>query len=203
MEHAESIKNIAETAAWVCAGIFFIYRALTGYLVTNMSLSVSCTRQSSKRAGNDLVRVVVLLSKGPSGTIALHDIQATVRVGSQEPDLLSPSSSATSVPHDGSVAGAGTEGKPAILEFSSTERLSFESNSAGRKVIKWNKPSQANPFMHLSPGEATQFATFCEVPTGRTCTIDVAVLGKVLWTPTTSQWRASDVSMPLLAPSDA
>jgi hypothetical protein len=37
---AETAKNWAEAFAWLCAGGFFVYKAFSGYLISNLSLSL-------------------------------------------------------------------------------------------------------------------------------------------------------------------
>jgi hypothetical protein len=166
----EAAKTVLEAVAWLCAGGFFLYKAFTGYFIANMSVGLKCARQAIPGSDRDVLRIALQLTKGPSGTVSLHDARAKV-----------------------SWAGE----TPVFLEFVGVDRRSFRTDETGRKMLDWAKRSEGNPFTNLSPGEATQFVCHCVVPSGEVCTVDAAVLGKVVWSHYTSQWRASEVAFPL------
>lgn len=73
----EHLKDIAETIALACAGIYFAYKAFTGYFRVNLSLSVECSREKHS-AEDDWLVISIILEKGPNGSLTLHDAQAKV-----------------------------------------------------------------------------------------------------------------------------
>jgi hypothetical protein len=75
---SSSFKNVIEALAVLLAGCFFGYKALTGYLRTNMSLSVKARRYAFSPDG-DRIKVTIFLKKGPSGTVTLHDAAPSSR----------------------------------------------------------------------------------------------------------------------------
>jgi hypothetical protein len=75
IEHA---RDIAEAVALLCAGAFFGYKAYTGYLRVNLSLSIQCQRHASATAGEDYLAVSVRLAKGANGSLTLHDVKARI-----------------------------------------------------------------------------------------------------------------------------
>src|ERR1700730_17948874 len=60
---AEEAKDIAETIALVSAAGFFIYKAVSGYLYIDMSLTISSER-SHASDHEDLLAVTARLKKG-------------------------------------------------------------------------------------------------------------------------------------------
>ena len=132
IEHA---KDIAEAVALLCAGTFFAYKAYTGYLRVNLSLSVQCQRQASATAGEDYLVVVVRLAKGANGGLTLHDVKARI-AHRQEVQFLS------------------------FAGVSRSEYVS-ELQPYARKVVDWSRLSEQSPLLKVVPGEETQLATFC------------------------------------------
>ena len=76
--NVENIKDIAQIVALLGAGIFFIYKMITGYLRVNLSLAIECQRQKSVVGGADDLVVSLKLQKGPTGSVTLHDAQVRV-----------------------------------------------------------------------------------------------------------------------------
>ena len=165
-------KDITEGVAWLSAGAFFVYRAFTGYFIANMSVVLKCERQRILGTEADRLRIELVLAKGPSGTVSIHDAQARL-------------------------SWQGAKEEERYVRFPAANRLSFDTLD-GRKIIDWKTLSKTNPFTNLSPGESTQFVCHYTVPSESTCSVEVAVIGKVVWSNYISQWRASDVSFPLL-----
>jgi hypothetical protein len=164
-------KPYVELFAYVAAGGFFLYKLLTGYLMTNLSVSLSCSRQCAKRNGKDHLIVRVNLSKGERGSVNLHDAQVKVKWNSD------------------------AEAKPLI----GTDRRSLKTELVGkseRRVVDWTKQSASQPFLRLTAGESCQFATYFEVPCFQICEIELAVLGMKQSGFRVGQWRASSISLP-------
>jgi len=168
---AETVKNWVEAFAWSCAGVFFVYKAFSGYLITNLSLSVTCHRERSGQvAGTDYLVVVANVKKGDRGAVSLHEVRADV----------SP------------VADEKTH-KP----LAATGRLTSYIHDDGVFQLKKSRASKT-PLLNLPPGEETMFAQWFTVPSDQPCTVEVTVLGGWRWhRDTRYQWRASTVSLPV------
>jgi len=168
----ENLRNLTEVFAFIAAVIFFGYKFLTGYFITNLSLSLACSRQESLQEGKDHLAVVARLSKGERGSLDLHDAQ--VRASWSSDQLI----------------------KPLI----GIERQSFETEKLGeaeRKVINFKCRSKTAPFLRLTPGEETSFACYFEVPSESICVVELIVLGRLRRIKPIGQWRASAISTPL------
>jgi hypothetical protein len=164
-------KPYVELFAYLAAGGFFLYKLLTGYLMTNLSASISCSRQCAYRNGKDHLIVSVNLSKGERGSVNLHDAQVKVKWNS------------------------GAEAKPLI----GANRRSLKTEAVGkseRRVVNWAKQSAKQPFLRLTAGESCQFAAYFEVPCAQVCEIELAVLGMKQSGLRVGQWRASAFSLP-------
>lgn len=165
---SESIKNIAETVAFACAALYFLYRATAGYLIANISITASASRQIA-HSGNDYLIVRVTVSKGDRGSVNLHDAQIQVDWGS----------------------------KPVRVPLKGIRRLSFKPRrDAPGKEINWDLLSESSPMIRLTPGEETVLSGACTVPTSALCNVEVVVLGQMLLTHRFGQWQASTVSLP-------
>jgi hypothetical protein len=66
-----------------------------------------------------------------------------------------------------------------------------------KDAILWMQVKEGWPFLQFPPGDGGQFARYVKVPAGEPCEVEVVVMGKGRWPRIkTSQWRASDVSLP-------
>jgi hypothetical protein len=86
-----SIKTLVEIFAFFSAGLFFTYKAIAGYFTYNVLLSLKVDRypHQTNEILDNLV-VLVLLEKGDSGTIAIHDAQARISYSPHEsPKIIS------------------------------------------------------------------------------------------------------------------
>lgn len=164
-------KSLAEIIALAAAAGFFLYRALAGYFIVNMSSRIHCRRQHISGTTEDYLQVTLELSKGDKGTIQIHDAQAKFTMAN---------------------------GLKYLRPFLGIDRRGHKPDSANenRKKIDWGMQSKKNPLLNLSPGEQAQFSCMAEVPTGAPCTIEVAVLGRRLHHWKMGQWRASCLSFP-------
>jgi hypothetical protein len=168
----QDLAYIAQFAALLGAALFFGYKALTGYLRINLSLSIECQRQKNQTKGTDTLAIVVHLKKGENGSLTLHDAQARIKYGEQI-DLRS-------------FGG---------LERSSANTMNF--GEGQRKTLDWSSLDNSSPLLKLIPGEEVQLSIIHEVPTDAVCLIEVAVLGERTNSPSLGQWKASNVSLPL------
>jgi hypothetical protein len=164
----EMVKVWAEVIAYGSAGVFLIYKALSGYFITDLSLKITCKRFVSADA--DSLSVTATLKKGDKGTIRIHD--ARVRLTDAA---------------DGTVLDEKT--------MAGTNRLSFNTDASERITATFNRDSKT-PWLSLPPGDETQFAAYFDVPYGTPCLLEVVILGKKLWGGKAAQWRASAVSFP-------
>jgi hypothetical protein len=160
-------KDFAEIAALASAALFFLYRAVAGYLRVNLSVSLIFLREPRRDQSTDNLVVSVRLAKGPNGSIALHDATARITV-------------------DGNVQ---------VLPFPGTSR-SKRVQSNERSSINWSEVEQSSPLLKLVPGEETELALTLAVPNNSICLIEVAVLGKRVFGTAFGQWKASGVSLP-------
>jgi len=172
----EIVRNWAEAFAWLCAGAFFVYKAFSGYLISNLSVSLKCRRRHLG-SGTDYLTVTVSLKKGDRGAVSLHDIRA----------------------HVSPTADGELDFKPLV----GTKRLGSRDGGNGTWRILETQSREA-PLLNLPPGEATSFSQCFRVPSRYPCEVDVTVLGGWPWhRGTRYQWRASDISMPVQEPQTA
>jgi hypothetical protein len=171
---AETFKNWSEAFAWLCAGGFFLYKAFSGYLISNLSLSLTCNRQRSNAESHatDYLVVTANLKKGDRGAVTLHDVRATV-----SPTI---------------------QGEPDSKVLAGIRRLT--SNKTNSDVFQLGAvEATKTPLLNLPPGEETMFSGCFIVPSADPCSIEVTVLGGWRWHSrgTRYQWRASTVSLPI------
>lgn len=179
----DALKNLFQALAFGAAGAFFLYKWTSGFLVTNLSLSIECDRKPRADKTHDDLSVLAKVSKGDRGSIILHDAQARI-----------------------------SHGNPPYVSFADTVRLSFEPAADSRfateerKVIKWDEISRESPLIRLTPGEEAEMSCHCIVLSQTTCKVEVVVLGfhSNAWAfriPTGkqgffAQWRGSRISLP-------
>ena len=168
---AETVKLWAEAAAFTGAAGFFLYKAVSGYLISNLTLSLTCKRQRSHQQETDFLAIMATIKKGDRGAVSLHDARATVSYGTPVQELSK--------------------------EFAGTSRVSFTDKRYGIRRIS-HEPSKKTALLNLPPGEETQFSTYFEVPADVPCTVVVTLLGgwSARWR-TAYQWRASQVLLPV------
>ena len=163
----EIAKTWSEVAAYSSAGLFLVYKLLSGYFITDLSLKIGCERFAPD--STDHLAVTAFLKKGDKGAIRIHD--ARVRITD---------------------TGGAFIDEQAMVGI---ERLSFNTDPAARMTVTFGRLSKT-PWLSLPPGDETQFAAHFDLPTGTVCIVEVAVLGRKLWGGRTAQWRASAVSFP-------
>jgi hypothetical protein len=172
-------KTVIEILAYGAALAFFLYKAIAGYLITQMALTIACKRAHATTPGDDHLAVVATLKKGKTGTLRLHDAQArlTLPTGSLPP-----------------------------IELIGIERLTFVKDKLKWPNLRWTKPTrrkiewrlaEKNAFLNLAPGDQAQFSCRVVVPSNVPVIVEVAVLGQRLGSRYRSQWRASTVSLPV------
>lgn len=166
-------KDLAEIVALMCTGVFFAYKAYTGYLRLDLSLAIECQRQQRVDGDGDHLVVCVRLHKGPNGSITLHDVQSRISYESTQE----------------------------CLSFVGIERSDTTPDPVGkRRTIDWLRNNSSSPFLKLVPGEETQLSVGCTVPSGAVCLVEVGVLGIRTNLPGPfGQWKASSVSLPRTA----
>lgn len=170
---AEILKNWTEAFAWACAGGFFVYKAISGYLISNLTLSISCRRKRSKPASgaSDYLVVSANVKKGERGAVSLHDLSAHV---------------SPTVP-----------GEADSKQLAGIRRLTSRETAGGIFQIGKGQATKV-PLLNLPPGEETTFSQYFRVPAGELCTVEVTVLGGWQWHGRTRyQWRASTISLPV------
>jgi hypothetical protein len=163
-------RDFAESLALFCAAGFFLYKVRTGYLIVNLSLRVSCFRQTAS-VNSDYLVVSIELSKGDRGSILIHDAQIRI-TGPDETDI------------------------PGTLD--DLKRYTYR-NAGGRpgKELVWGQTSQTKPFLRMTPGDRTRISWCKEIPKDKPCKVELAVLGRRDFSFRYGQWRASCHSLPL------
>jgi len=79
-EFSEVIKNYAEAAAVLGAGVYFLVKAFQGFEIIDASLTLKADRRTAA-GGNDYLAVTVTLKRGTKGGLRLHDAEITVNQG--------------------------------------------------------------------------------------------------------------------------
>jgi len=149
----EATKTWTEIAAFGGATVFFAYKAATGYMIVNVSLSAKAERAHAD-AEFDYLTIATTLGKGSTGSLELHEAKARVSWSNE------------------------TEDCPLV----GIERLSYESDlvSPYRKRLKFGVVSRTHPLLRLTPGEQATFSAVLKVPRSEVCTIEVAVAGRLV-----------------------
>lgn len=83
IKHVDPIRDMklnewGQLVAWLAAAVFFAYKVLSGYLISDVSIKLACERKH-KSAELDYLALTVTLKKGERGGIVIHDGQARVR----------------------------------------------------------------------------------------------------------------------------
>jgi hypothetical protein len=172
-EIVEVTKSIAEIFAYLLAGAFFLYKWISGYLVTNLTVRIACDREKDPTDNAaDMLAVTLVLLKGERGSLWIYDI------------------------------GVCNNGCP-IPEMANLRkqlwRLSYKTDKqepGSPRRILWETRSKSSPFVTLGPGEETQLASYCKVKRGEICHVDVILTGRRPYSTGICQWRASAISLP-------
>ncbi|MEO7085844.1 MAG: hypothetical protein ABI442_23015 [Gemmatimonadaceae bacterium] len=170
----DGISKVAQAGAIVAGGMYFLYRLVSGFFITNLSIDLACERIPN-REGDDYLQIIIRLKKGDRGTLVMHEAQVRVTPEKREPILLT---------------------------IESAQRLSFRAQKlptpkgyVEKVEIIWKRSERA-PFLNLSPGEETVFSVYARVPRDILCTIEVVLVGRKPLYRATGQWRASAVVLP-------
>jgi hypothetical protein len=182
-------KDVGQIVAWFSAAVFFLYKLISGYLIGSTSLRVTCSRTAVRsRAGRDYLCIIAIVKRGAGSTLVLHNARARVTYvqGQGLPDLRT-------IPE--------AKWVPAVAE-SETDLIAavrLSSGTAPGKVlkIKFDQVSSEAPLLNLAPSDEMQFAAVYEVDQSLPCVVEVTILGKSWATWKRSQWRASDISLPI------
>ena len=169
-ESLEITKTVSEILAFLGASAFFGYKAVTGYLIVNVSVAGRLQRVHADPVWDDLA-IAATLKKGATGSLELHD--ARVRV-SWKTDFRESA-------------------------FVGIERLSCETekSSPWRRRILFGITSQTNPVLRLTPEEGATFSAVVRVPRSEVCTVEIAVTGRLTKGWKQGQWRTSLISLPV------
>lgn len=169
---AMKLHEWGQLFAWAAAALFFGYKLLLGYLITDLSLKVSCERRH-KEGDLDYLSVTVTAKKSERGAIKLDDAKARVR-------------------------GLTPDNPRELFGIHRLERSNPDGQNE-RALIKWTESSGC---LNMAPGDEMQFAALFEVPCGQASVVDVVVLGKIFWrtwrggSARWGQWRACAISLP-------
>lgn len=81
-QHLPRVEMVLRILALIGAGLFFLWRLFTGWLIANVSLSVAGTREAADNR-SDFLAVAVAIEKGSTDAIWLQHASVRVRVGGQ------------------------------------------------------------------------------------------------------------------------
>jgi len=162
----DELRAVQMVAYFAAAG-FFVFKWTSGYMSTNLSIEIVCTRKEST-SDTDLLGVVVILSKGDRGSLHIFDVGIKI---------------------DGEVVDVRDQMEPYNV---AREEITPEKR---RQIIWSSKDNQYYPF--LQAGEKTQVALGCEVASKKVSRIEVVVVGRRKLSYRVKQWRASSVSLPV------
>ena len=172
---ATEVETFLKIAALLSAGIFFLWKAFTGWLIINLKLSLKLERAAMDTT-KDHLAITILLEKGTTDSVWLQDVTARV------------------------VSSAANE-PTTQLSFSEELRWLFVAkNKADRSTrVVWGQYVTPKRDIALSPSESMTLARMTQVPSGEPVFVEVAVYGRRNFWPRGFQWRASSVALPLPA----
>ncbi len=141
----EITKNCFEIAAYLAAVAFFLYRALSGYFIVDMSIKVSAERKRKLEADEtDYLGVKVEVKKGERGGVHLHDAKVRLRSAVSNAILSGPIDLNT------------------IERANRTGPMPDLPNLPPRGRIDWTRVPPDAPSLNLPPGDETQLCAFFE-----------------------------------------
>lgn len=180
----EVTKNGFEIAAYLAAVAFFLYKALSGYFIVDMSIKVSAERKRKPEGDEtDYLGVKVEVKKGERGGVRLHDAKVRLRSTVRNAILLGP------------------------VDLNTIERANRidpkpdPPNLPPRARIDWTTVPPDAPRLNLPPGDETQLCAFFEIGTKEPYIIEVVILAQLISFGVFNrqrfgQWRASCISLP-------
>jgi hypothetical protein len=147
----------------------FLYKWVSGWLYTNLQVSLT-TRRQPVRAGEDLLIVTIQLEKGAVDAVRLQYVGVRVT-----PRAIS----------------GGKSSDDSSYDKIDTGRLALVGD-----VPQWELMQPVKTFA-LSPNDSVHFETFFHVKTSEVYRVELFVAGPAALRPTSdSQWRASAISTP-------
>jgi hypothetical protein len=181
MSGLETTKDVLQIIAWISAGGFFGYKALSGYLTVDMKVRLSCERKPSV-GGKDYLAVTAVIIKGERGGVELHDAQ--VRLQSQM-----------------------TRRVHGPVDLKTIERLGrtpLQPDPPGsqslRSRIDWTRVPADVPRLKLPPGDEMQLAALFEVEANEPYLVETVILARRIFLGHLKrrfgQWRSTIVSLP-------
>jgi hypothetical protein len=169
------IETLTKVLAILGTASFFGYKAVVGFFITNTSISLVVRRFAADDA-EDFVGITVTLAKGDRGALVVHDLTVWVT-----PDGAQP---------------IDCDVESGRLSYNTTSIETDDGKAIEKLLVRRDVPSTDNPFLHLSPGESTQFAAYTRVPRHLPCVVNAVLLGRKPSDRPVGQWRASAVSFP-------
>jgi hypothetical protein len=166
----KSASEIAQTLGFAGAAVFFLYKAVSGYLRVNLAMKVNCERQPSSD-GMDFLAIQVHLKKGQNGTLVMHDLSARVTYGDHKEEV----------------------------QFDGVRRLARKLepiSRTGRAFIDWSMNDDTSPLLKLVPEEEIDLTALHKVPSDAVCLVQVCLVGQALSRPVFGQYKCSTASFP-------
>jgi hypothetical protein len=172
----EKFETFAKLFAEIAAGLFFLWKLLTGWLIINLSVSVEASRQRDSNVQpssseiRDFLNIKLKLSKGNTDTLMLREVELRL----WECENGKPSSLLSTIP------------------IGEIEKLPLP--GAGRQQTGNHGNAQK---LTLSPGESVEYGRTAIVPADRIILVEAIVTGyRTFWQPG-FEWRCSTSSSPM------
>jgi len=162
-----SWDSLFKIIAIIGAGVFFAFKALSGYNNVNLSIMPTC-RRVRHDAEQDYIEVHVMIEKGATSAFSLEGVQARFNMNDRASSSGPTSMNAHRIPI--------REGKAQWDELSLREGM-------------------PEP-LYISPGDKMQFGCIGIVPAKAPLVVEIIVFGRRRGRGFQAQWRASAVSLP-------
>jgi hypothetical protein len=171
----DKIKTIFEILAYISAATFFVFKAYSGAFYVSLSLAINCDKRKKLNDEQDTLIIDLSLTGGENALLDIYKVQGRI-----------------------SFANA----TPQYFDFDGIERLTIE-NKNNDLIVDDQWTIYLKDKYRISVKEATSFVKELIVPKNSVCKIEVIVVGSrkkfIRKKPTISQWRASHISLPLMA----
>jgi hypothetical protein len=163
----DELKKVVEIFAYLAAAGFFLFKWISGYMSTNLSIEIACIRKQATTDA-DFIAITVDLSKGDRGSLHIFDVG--IRVDGREGNVRD--------------------------QLEPYRVVRGDSTREKRRTIDWStKDKTYYPF--LQAGEKAQLSWNCTVASKGISKVEVVVVGRRKFSQRVKQWRASAVSLPL------
>jgi len=142
-------ESLFKISAIIGAGVFFAFKALSGFNNLNLSIMPTC-RRVSRNAGEDYIEVQVVIEKGASSALSLEGVQVRFRMDDR-------ASSSDPTPMN-------------------VHRIPIKEGIARWDEIS-TRDGKPEP-LYMSPGDKMQLGCTGIVPATEACVVEVIAFGR-------------------------